>query len=483
MEIIRQTAVATYAVVPLIDAVSRPSYKASPTLAAGDVKIIRHTGGAWNVANIGTLPAIVDASATKQILVTLTATEMTSDNLDYPIIVQFIDQTATKEWDDQEIVIWSKQVPANAVQILGTAVSTPATAGILDVNLKNIANAAVSTSSAQLGVNSVQAGGVAWASGSLTDAVFAAATYPKALFTGTATAGDAGTITLPAGASATANIYKGCSIKIVGGTGAGQSRTIIYYTTGRVAYVDAIWAVSPANDSVVVINTGKLTLDVTATGIAAAGGASTITLDTNAVATADYYNGSCIQIISGTGAGQSRIISAYTVGRLATVSYAWGTQPDNTSVYAVKGSGDVILGGANSAGSTALSTAAAGGILVTPANKLATSASNAASANLTEINSLSPAAVQLGKSAATIVSATVDIIDFAPTVTEFETATIVSPAADFYKGRTAIFTTGTLTNQAREIVASSFNAGTGKTHITVKALTAAPAAGVGFNIV
>jgi hypothetical protein len=215
MEIIRQTAVATYAVVPLIDAVSRPSYKASPTLAAGDVKIIRHTGGAWNVANIGTLPAIVDASATKQILVTLTATEMTSDNLDYPIIVQFIDQTATKEWDDQEIVIWSKQVPAN----------------------------------------------------------------------------------------------------------------------------------------------------------------------------------------------------------------------------------------------------------------------------LTEINSLSPAAVQLGKSAATIVSATVDIIDFAPTVTEFETATIVSPAADFYNSRTAIFTTGTLTNQAREIVASSFNAGTGKTHITVKALTAAPAAGVGFNIV
>jgi hypothetical protein len=40
-------------------------------------------------------------------------------------------------------------------QILGTAVSTPATAGVLDVNLKNIANAAVSASSAQLGVNVV----------------------------------------------------------------------------------------------------------------------------------------------------------------------------------------------------------------------------------------------------------------------------------------------------------------------------------------
>lgn len=59
--------------------------------------------------------------------------------------------------------------PANVTQILGTAVSTPATAGILDVNLKNIANAAVSTSSAQLGVNAVQLGGqTASAAGTVT---------------------------------------------------------------------------------------------------------------------------------------------------------------------------------------------------------------------------------------------------------------------------------------------------------------------------
>jgi hypothetical protein len=54
-------------------------------------------------------------------------------------------------------------VKANAVQILGTAVSAPATAGILDVNLKNIANAAVSTTTAQLGVNAVQISGDATA--------------------------------------------------------------------------------------------------------------------------------------------------------------------------------------------------------------------------------------------------------------------------------------------------------------------------------
>lgn len=92
-------------------------------------------------------------------------------------------------------------------QILGAAVSSPATAGVLDVNVKNmnnvaassittvnanvgttqpvnftgtgasalaksdmvdVAGAAVSTSSAQLGVNAVQAGGTAWGSGAIT---------------------------------------------------------------------------------------------------------------------------------------------------------------------------------------------------------------------------------------------------------------------------------------------------------------------------
>lgn len=43
----------------------------------------------------------------------------------------------------------------SAIQILGTAISTPATAGILDINVKNIANAVVNTASAQIGANVV----------------------------------------------------------------------------------------------------------------------------------------------------------------------------------------------------------------------------------------------------------------------------------------------------------------------------------------
>jgi len=56
------------------------------------------------------------------------------------------------------MVLGTDLFDVSATQILGTAISTPATAGILDVNLKNIANAAVSTSTAQLGVNAVQIG-------------------------------------------------------------------------------------------------------------------------------------------------------------------------------------------------------------------------------------------------------------------------------------------------------------------------------------
>jgi hypothetical protein len=53
------------------------------------------------------------------------------------------------------MIAGSDNLQVDMTQILGTAVSSPATAGILDVNLKNIANAAVATGSAQLGVNVV----------------------------------------------------------------------------------------------------------------------------------------------------------------------------------------------------------------------------------------------------------------------------------------------------------------------------------------
>lgn len=87
---------------------------------------------------------------------------------------------------------------------------------------------------------------------------------------------------------------------------------------------------------------GKVTLTASAaafhnglTGTATAGGANTITLPAAAVATDDIYNGSTITITGGTGAGQTRIISDYTATRIATVSVAWDTQPNNTSTFTI----------------------------------------------------------------------------------------------------------------------------------------------------
>jgi hypothetical protein len=71
-------------------------------------------------------------------------------------------------------------------------------------------------------------------------------------------------------------------------------------------------------------------------GTAQAGGASTITLDASAIATDDIYNGSSVIIQSGTGVGQERVISDYVGStKVATVSVAWTTQPDSTSVFTV----------------------------------------------------------------------------------------------------------------------------------------------------
>ena len=56
---------------------------------------------------------------------------------------------------------------------LSTAPATPTTNGVPEVDLTHIAGAAVSTSTAQLGVNAVQAGGTAWGSGAITAASIA----------------------------------------------------------------------------------------------------------------------------------------------------------------------------------------------------------------------------------------------------------------------------------------------------------------------
>jgi len=70
----------------------------------------------------------------------------------------------------------------------------------------------------------------------------------------------------------------------------------------------------------------------TATG----GAASTITLDASASAGTDFYVGCSIQTISGTGANQSRLITAYNGStKVATVDRAWATNPASGTLFAI----------------------------------------------------------------------------------------------------------------------------------------------------
>src|SRR3990167_2442587 len=73
----------------------------------------------------------------------------------------------------------------------------------------------------------------------------------------TATAGGASSITLDASASATNDYYNGALIMLVGGTGAGQARTITDYVGSTlVATVNKSWATNPASGSVFAIIPG-----------------------------------------------------------------------------------------------------------------------------------------------------------------------------------------------------------------------------------
>ena len=183
----------------------------------------------------------------------------------------------------------------------------------------------------------------------------------------TAQAGTATTVTLDASASSSDDAYNNMQIEIVSGTGAGNKEFITDYNgTTKVATVSGWTLANPSSDSVFVIR-GFGTLpgasaptaaqvadavwdepraDHTSSGsfgeflqpiriaTAQAGGASTITLDASASSTNDLYQYNIVRILSGTGAGQSRQISGYVgSSKVATVSIAWITQPDNTSVF------------------------------------------------------------------------------------------------------------------------------------------------------
>lgn len=213
--------------------------------------------------------------------------------------------------------------------------------------------------------------------------------------TGTASAGGASTITTQTTLNRRLDGYV---IRITGGTGAGQERTIASNTLGAnsVVTVTSAWGTAPDATSTYVLITGRyyvwipgtgsafgwkyfdlatmawssaLTANpgalasfgtdgrcvatagaltgTLATGTATAGASTTLTDGGRAWGTNQWSNMQ-VRITTGTGRGQVRTISSNT-GTVLTVSAAWTTTPDATSVYIIEGNDDHIflMGNAN----------------------------------------------------------------------------------------------------------------------------------------
>ena len=139
----------------------------------------------------------------------------------------------------------------------------------------------------------------------------------------------------------------GCSETIVGGTSVTykpistghESATLYLYQDGTRIKItgcrgSAQFTIAAGGKPMV---TFQMTGHTYERGTASAGAASTITLQSNHAAVDNIYNGQRIKIIQGTGAGQERIISSYVgATKIATVSVAWTTVPDATSVYGIE---------------------------------------------------------------------------------------------------------------------------------------------------
>lgn len=210
-------------------------------------------------------------------------------------------------------------------------------------------------------------------------------TYHPSGPTGTATAGGANTITT---AQTLPGSVAGYTIRITGGTGAGQERVIASNTYGAnsVITVTSNWTTNPDNTSTFLLLTGRFwycnpggtpamrhydvatglwsaALSMTgvsgfgaslgsaltatpawgnpiATGTATAGAGTTLTNSGKAWTTNQWANYQ-LRITDGTGVGQVRTIASNTSTAI-TVSSAWTTNPDATSVYVIEPNDDFL---------------------------------------------------------------------------------------------------------------------------------------------
>ncbi|MBP7652745.1 hypothetical protein KA977_04940 [Candidatus Dependentiae bacterium] len=130
--------------------------------------------------------------------------------------------------------------------------------------------------------------------------------------------------------------YKGYTVFITGGPGAGQYKDISIYTGGtRTATVASDWDIAPNNTSKFMVMLTDSTEQYTGNNHSAVTQtAGSITFDDTYSGIDDYFNGWGVFITDGTGVGQFRKITDYDgTTKTASIDANWATTPDATSKY------------------------------------------------------------------------------------------------------------------------------------------------------
>lgn len=239
-------------------------------------------------------------------------------------------------------VVPGAMLAADVTKFGGTAATTAS--GRPEVNTTHIAGAAVSTSSAQLGVNVVQAGATAWASGAITAASIASNAITSAKIAtdaiGSAQIADGAidAATLATGTITAAKFAAGAiDAAAIAADAIGSSELA---TTAVDEIVDAVW--DELTSGHVASGSFGQALFRIRTGTAQAGANGSITLDGSASATDDFYKNGLIVLSAGTGANQARTISGYTgSSKIATVTPNWVTNPSSDSVFVILPAGSI----------------------------------------------------------------------------------------------------------------------------------------------
>ena len=255
------------------------------------------------------------------------------------------------------------QLGTNVVNWNNTVVATPATAGIPDINVKNIAGTASAgtagyvgldwghitakttvndlTNTTILGIDSGGSGGnvnvTQWGGSNIVTPNVSGVPIVDLKYTlGTLSAGTAGYMGIDWSA-----INAKTSTAILSGTTISTTQ-VVASVAGNVGgnVVGSVGSVSGNVGGNVVGSVGSVLNLIIRTGTAQAGAAATITLDAGASATNNLYQNEIIYIQSGTGAGQINSIASYVGStKVATVANNWITNPASDSVFYILSTG------------------------------------------------------------------------------------------------------------------------------------------------